>query len=109
MSDFIFARKSSNLILLCPAKVRKPTEHQQMTLNPLAIKGTIAEKLALYAHGRVQICGFALLWLITGCKKHISVGAFGEVEGKIRLFWRSSVASADLQRGFCSLHNVTFP
>lgn len=69
MSDFIFARKSSNLIQFCPAKVRKPTEHQQMTLNPLAIKGTIAEKLALYAHGRVQICGFALLWLITGCKK----------------------------------------
>lgn len=44
MSDFIFARKTSNLILLCPAKVRKPTEHQQMTLNPLAIKRTIAEK-----------------------------------------------------------------
>lgn len=44
MSDFIFARKPSNLILLCSAKVRKPTEHQQIILNPLAIKGTIAEK-----------------------------------------------------------------
>ena len=99
MSDFIFARKSSNLIQFCPAKVRKPHEHQQVTLNPLAVKGTIAEKLALYAHGRVQICGFALLWLITWCKKQASVSAFGEVESKIRLFWRSSVASADLSRG----------
>lgn len=99
MSDFIFARKTSNLILLCPAKVRKPTEHQQVTLNPLAIKGTIAEKTALYARGRVQIYGFALLWLVTWCKKQASVSAFGKVESEIRLFWRSLVASADLQRG----------
>ena len=42
MSDFIFARKTSNLILLCPAKVLKPTEHQKIILNPLAVKGTIA-------------------------------------------------------------------
>ena len=89
MSDFIFARKTSNLILLCSAKVRKPTEHQQVTLNPLAIKGTIAEKTALYAHGRVQIYGFALLWLVAWCKKPTSVSAFGKVESKIRLFWRS--------------------
>lgn len=61
MSDFKFARKTSNLIQLCYAKARKPTEHQQVTLNPLAVKGTIAEKTALYAHGRVQIYGFALL------------------------------------------------
>ena len=99
MSDFIFARKTSNLILLCPAKARKPTEHLQVTLNPLAIKGTIAEKAALYAHGRVQIYGFALLWLVTWCKKQASVSAFGKVEGEIRLFWRSLVSSADLQRG----------
>ena len=99
MSDFIFARKTSNLILLCPAKVRKPTEHLQVTLNPLAVKGTIAEKTALYAHGRVQIFGFALLWLVTWCKITASVSAFGEVESKIRLFWRSLVASADLLRG----------
>lgn len=99
MSDFIFARKSSNLILLCSAKVRKPTEHHQVTLNPLAIKGTIAEKPSLYAHGRVQIYGFALLWLVAWCKKQASVSAFGEVESKIRLFWRSLVASADLQSG----------
>ena len=98
MSDFIFARKTSNLILLCSAKVRKPTEHPQVTLNPLAIKGTIAEKTALYARGRVQIYGFALLWLVAWCKKPTSVSAFGEVESKIRLFWRSSVASADLLR-----------
>lgn len=89
MSDFKFARKSSNLILLCSAKIRKPTEHQQVTLNPLAIKGTIAEKTALYARGRVQIYGFALLWLVTWCKITASVSAFGEVESKIRLFWRS--------------------
>lgn len=44
MSDFKFARKTSNLFQLCPAKVRKPTEHLQVTLNPLAIKVTIAEK-----------------------------------------------------------------
>lgn len=99
MSDFIFARKTSNLILLCSAKVRKPTEHLQVTLNPLAIKGTIARKAALYAHGRVQIYGFALLWLVTWCKKQASVSAFGEVESEIRLFWRSLVASADLQSG----------
>lgn len=99
MSDFIFARKTSNLIQLCSAKVRKPTEHQQITLNQLAVKGTVAEKTALYAHGRVQIYGFALLWLVTGCKKPTSVSAFGEVESKIRLFWRSLVASADLQSG----------
>lgn len=68
MSDFIFARKSSNLILLCSAKVRKPTEHHQVTLNPLAVNGTIAEKTALYARGRVQIYGFALIWLVTWCK-----------------------------------------
>ena len=99
MSDFIFARKTSNLILLCSAKVRKPTEHLQVTLNPLAVNGTIAEKPSLYAHGRVQIYGFALLWLVAWCKKQASVSAFGKVESKIRLFWRSSVASADLQSG----------
>ena len=99
MSDFIFARKTSNLILLCPAKSRKPTEHLQVTLNPLAVKGTIAEKPSIYARGRVQIYGFALLWLVTWCKKQASVSAFGEIEGKIRLFWRSFVASADLLRG----------
>ena len=100
MSDFIFARKSSNLIQFCPAKVRKPTEHQQMTLNPLAVKGTFTEKTALYAHGRVQICGFALLWLITGCKKPTSVSAFGKVESEIRLFWRSFGISRLAKRSF---------
>ena len=89
MSDFIFARKTSNLILLCSAKARKPTEHQQVTLNPLAIKGTIAEKTALYARGCVQIYGFALLWLVAWCKKQASVSAFGKIESEIRLFWRS--------------------
>ena len=98
MSDFIFARKSSNLILLCPAKVRKPTEHQQMTLNPLAIKGTIAEKLALYAHGRVQICGFALLWLITGCKKRYLSVPLARLRAKFG-YSGGHLASADLQRG----------
>ena len=74
MSDFNFARKSSNLILLCSAKVRKPTEHQQMTLNPLAIKGTVAEKTALYARGRVQICGFACSGFSLGVRNlHLSV------------------------------------
>ena len=68
MSDFNFARKSSNLIQFCPAKVRKPTEHQQMTLNPLAVKGTFTEKTALYAHGRVQICGFAHFGLSLGVR-----------------------------------------
>ena len=108
MSDFIFARKTSNLILLCSAKVRKPTEHLQVTLNPLAIKGNIAEKAALYARGCVQIYGFDLLWLVTGCKKPTSVSAFGKIESKIRLFWRSLVASADLQEVFCGLHNLIF-
>lgn len=89
MSDFKFARKPSNLILLCSAKARKPHKHQQVTLNPLAVKGTIAEKAALYARGRVQIYGFALLWLIAWCKITASVSAFGKFEGKIRLFWRS--------------------
>ena len=68
MSDFIFARKTSNLILLCSAKVRKPTEHQQVTLNPLAVKGTIAGKTALYARGRVQIYGFAYFGLSLGAR-----------------------------------------
>lgn len=99
MSDFIFARKTSNLILLCPAKARKPHKHQQITLNQLAIKGTFTKTHFICARGRVQIYGFALLWLVTGCKKPTSVSAFGKVESKIRLFWRSSVASADLQRG----------
>lgn len=92
MSDFIFARKTSNLIQFCPAKVRKPHEHQQVTLNPLAIKVTITEKSAIYAHGRVQNIRICLLWLVTWCKKPISVSAFGEVESKIRLFWRSFMA-----------------
>ena len=58
MSDFIFARKTSNLILLCPAKSRKPTEHLQVTLNPLAVKGTIAEKPLLRARtcSNIRIC-----------------------------------------------------
>ena len=74
MSDFIFARKTSNLILLCPAKSRKPTEHQQMTLNPLAAKGTIAEKSYLCAHGRVQIYGFAMFRLVARViNLHLSV------------------------------------
>ena len=110
MSDFIFARKTSNLTLLCPAKARKPTEHQQMTLNPLAIKGTIAEKLALYARGRVQIYGFALLWLVAWCKITASVSAFGEVEGKIRLFCSGGLQwhQPTYNEVFYSLHNVIF-
>lgn len=74
MSDFIFARKSSNLILLCSAKALKPTEHQQITLNPLAIKGTIAEKPIICAHGRVQIYGFASFGLSLGVRNlHLSL------------------------------------
>lgn len=99
MSDFIFARKTSNLILLCSAKVRKPTEHLQVTLNQLAIKGTIAEKnrfIRAWTCSNIRIC---LIWLIIGCKITASVNAFGKVESKIRLFWRSLVASADLLRG----------
>lgn len=99
MSDFKFARKPCNLILLCSAKVRKPHKHQQITLNQLAIKGTFTKTHFICARGRVQIYGFALLWLVTWCKITASVSAFGEVESKIRLFWWSSVASADLQRG----------
>ena len=74
MSDFKFARKPSNLILLCSAKVRKPTEHQQITLNQLAIKGTIAEKPIICARGRVQIYGFACSGFSLGVRKrHLSV------------------------------------
>ena len=68
MSDFIFARKPSNLILLCPAKARKPHKHQQTILNQLAVKGTIAEKPIICARGRVQIYGFASFSLSLGAR-----------------------------------------
>ena len=74
MSDFIFARKPSNLILLCSAKVRKPTEHQQVTLNPLAIKETFTKTHFICARGRVQIYGFAYSGLSLGARnRHLSV------------------------------------
>ena len=109
MSDFIFARKPSNLILLCSAKARKPHKHQQITLNPLAIKGTIAGKTALYAHGRVQIYGFALLWLVTCLKnRHLSV-LLARLRAKFDcsggLQWHQPTCKVV----FCGLHNVIFP
>lgn len=74
MSDFNFARKPCNLILLCSAKARKPTEHQQITLNQLAVKGTIAENPIICARGRVQICGFACSGFSLGVRNlHLSV------------------------------------
>lgn len=109
MSDFKFARKTSNLILLCYAKSRKPTEHQLMTLNPLAIKGTIAEKAALYARGRVQIYGFALLWLVAWCKKQALSVLLARLRVKFDCSGGHQWHQPTCKVVFCGLHNVTFP
>ena len=72
MSDFIFARKTSNLILLHSAKARKP-KHQSDT-HSTGYEGNYCRKTSLYAHGRVQICGFASFGLSLGARKrHLSV------------------------------------
>ena len=109
MSDFIFARKTSNLILLCLAKALKPTEHLQVTLNPLAVKGTIAEKTALYARGRVQIYGFAPSGLSLGARnRHLSVLLAG-LRAKFDCSGGHQWHQPTCKVVFCGLHNVTFP
>ena len=109
MSDFIFARKTSNLILLCSAKVRKPTEHQQVTLNPLAMKGTIAEK-PLYTRMDVfKYTGFPCFGSSLGAKnRHLSV-LLARLRAKFDCSGGHQWHQPTLQRVFCGLHNVTFP
>lgn len=109
MSDFIFARKPSNLIKLCSAKVRKPTEHQQTTLNQLAIKGTVAEKPIICARGRVQIYGFALLGLSLGARnRHLSV-LLARLRAKFDCSGGHQWHQPTHKEVFCGLHNVIFP
>ena len=79
MSDFIFARKTSNLILLYSAKALKADRASTSDTHSTGYEGNYCKKTAIYAHGRVQIYGFALLWLVTWCKKAASVSAFGNI------------------------------
>ncbi len=109
MSDFIFARKSSNLILLCPAKARKPHEHQQITLNPLAVKGTIAEKPYLCARGRVQIYGFAYSGLSLGARNLRLSVLLARLRAKFDYPGGHKWHLPTCKEEFCGLHNVIFP
>lgn len=98
MSDFNFARKTSNLSTLLYQGTKADRASASYTQST-GYKGNYCREsrfIRAWTCSNIRIC---LFWLVTWCKKQASVNAFGKVESEIRLFWRSLVASADLQSG----------
>ena len=79
MSDFIFARKPSNLILLYSAKALKADRASTSDTHSTGCKGNYCRKthyMRTRTCSNIRIC---LFWLFPWCKKTASVSAFGNI------------------------------